>query len=95
MAATDRRLRRSPRVVYRTLPDGAGLLHLDTGTFHQLNHTGVLIWELLDEGATLEEVVTAVASQVSEPPPDLEGEIATFLDALTELGLVELTPAPG
>jgi hypothetical protein len=43
-------IRRNPRVVSRELAaeGGAVLLHLESGAYHGLNETGILIWSLAD-----------------------------------------------
>ncbi len=80
---------RNSRVVYRQLSDGeAVLLHLDTGAYHGLNHTGVALWELLDGVRTLAEIVGAFARTVEDGPPELEEMVTSFVEQLHERDLV-------
>ena len=59
---TDAVIRRNPQVVYRELAGegGAVLLHLDSGAYHGLNETGILIWSLIDGERTFDAIVRSI-----------------------------------
>jgi hypothetical protein len=86
----DATIRRHRLVVYRELPEGGGLMHLETGSFYALNTTGALIWDLVDDGITFDELVEALESSLATPPPDLVGEVTAFLDEMLDRQLVEV-----
>ena len=88
-------IRRSPRLMYRELPEGARLMHLDTGSFYELNSTGTLIWSLLATDVTFSELVASVERSLVEPPPALADAVGGFLAGLAELDLVEIVTRPG
>lgn len=81
---------RNPQVVARELPppDGAVLLHLETGAYHGLNPVGFLIWDALDEERPVGAVVDAVREQVLDAPPSLEDDVIRFLEGAGERNLV-------
>lgn len=87
---TDQRVRRSDRSSFRRLDDGEGavVLHLDSGAYHQLNKVGTLIWELLEQEPTVPELVARVRDRVDGAPADLEEDVQTFIAALAERDLV-------
>lgn len=95
MIRPDAVIRRSPRLVYRELPEGAGLMHLVTGSFFALNSTGTLIWTLLEGGVTFDELVASVERSIAQTPPALVDEVSGFLDDLAERDLVEIVTPPG
>ncbi len=86
----DATIRRHRLVVYRELPEGGGLMHLETGSFYALNTTGALIWDLVDDGITLDELVEKLESSLATPPPDLVGEVTAFLGEMLDRQLVEV-----
>jgi hypothetical protein len=83
---------RNPRVVARELPapDGAVLLHLETGAYHGLNPVGFLVWSAIDEEGTVADVVEAVRAQVNGAPPSLEDDIVRFLEGASARDLVRV-----
>lgn len=72
----------NPEVVARELagPEGAVLLHLDTGAYHGLNSIGFLIWSLIDGSRTIEEIIEVVRERVADPPPSLPQEVWDFIE---------------
>lgn len=90
-------IRRNERAVFRPLEEGSGgvLLDLDTGEYRRLNTTGALIWELIADGVTRDDVVAGIRDRVEQPPADLEGQVDAFLAALAERGLISVDQAGG
>jgi hypothetical protein len=75
--------------VFRELVDGTGvLLNLDTAGYHGLNGLGVLIWTLLGAGMSLGHLVNEVRNRVHNAPPELEDDVAEFLEGLQQRQLV-------
>ena len=90
-------LRRSPRVAYRDLGAGRGavLLRLDTGAYHGINQTGVLIWSLLESSPRYAELVPKLRAQLKSVPAAFEKEIDEFLSTLRDRDLIEvIEPRP-
>jgi Coenzyme PQQ synthesis protein D (PqqD) len=90
-------VRRNPRVVYRSLLEGQGgvLLQLDTGAYHGVNHTGSLIWELLDTEHSLTALLVELRVRLETVPETFDAEIEAFLNDLTERDLLLVTTEPG
>jgi hypothetical protein len=86
----DQAIRRNPQVVYRELAgEGGGvLLHLESGAYHGLNETGVLIWGLIDGERDLAALVADLRSRLEDAPDDLADETARFLADLRERDLI-------
>ena len=55
----DSKVSRNPKIVARELgaPQGAVLLHLETGAYHGLNPVGFVVWELIDDRRTVADLV--------------------------------------
>jgi Coenzyme PQQ synthesis protein D (PqqD) len=83
-------IRKNPQVVYRELAgEGGGvLLHLESGAYHGLNETGILIWDLIDGERTFDTLVADLREQLADPPDDLDEEAARFLADLRARDLI-------
>lgn len=82
-------IRKNPQVVYRALAgEGGVLLHLESGAYHGLNEVGTLIWGLLDEDKTFDQLVAELRDHLLDPPDDLPGEVERFLADLRERDLL-------
>jgi hypothetical protein len=83
-------IRKNPQVAYRELSgeSGAVLLHLETGAYHGLNSTGILIWDLIDGERTRPALVAALREQLDDAPEDLDAEVERFLGDLRERDLI-------
>jgi hypothetical protein len=82
-------LRRSDRAVFRELADGTGvLLHLDSTAYHGINRIGALIWSLIEDGTTLQELTDEVRAAVLDPPDELADDVAEFVRDLLARDLI-------
>jgi hypothetical protein len=82
-------IRKNPQVVYRALAgEGGVLLHLESGAYHGLNEVGTLIWSLLDDEKTFDQLLAELRDQLVDPPDDLSGEVERFLADLRKRDLL-------
>jgi hypothetical protein len=93
MLRRDAPIARNPSVVYRDLAEGGVLLHLDSGQYHGVNGTGLVVWNLLDRAKTLEELVAGVGTEVADAPARLEEDVRAFVEALQVRDLVVVEPS--
>jgi hypothetical protein len=84
------KLCRNPQVVARDLAEGEGgvLLHLETGQYHGVNPIGLAIWEVIEDGCTVADVVERLRDRVEDPPESLESDVLGFLTRVHERDLV-------
>ncbi len=64
------------------------LLHMESGQYHGINPVGLAIWELIEEGCTVADIVAALRDSVEDPPPGLESDVLRFLTSVHERNLV-------
>jgi Coenzyme PQQ synthesis protein D (PqqD) len=64
------------------------LLHVGTGEFRSLNHTGSAIWCLMADGADNEKIARRLARGNSGVLAQIAGDVASFLAQLAECGIV-------
>jgi hypothetical protein len=81
------RPRPAEQAIFRSLDEGAVVLHLGSGEYHGLNTTGAMIWELLD-GRRLAEVACALRARMADTPCELEEHVRLFVHGLARRGLV-------
>jgi Coenzyme PQQ synthesis protein D (PqqD) len=86
---SETRFIRSPRAVFRELADGTGvLLHLDSTSYHAVNRTGVLIWELLEDGNDAAGITAEIRAHFEDSPPSLAEDVARYVEGLRSRGLI-------
>lgn len=86
------RVERNPKVVARQLgePQGAVLLHLDTGAYHGLNPVAYVVWDLIDGERSVADLVEGVRSRITDAPPQVQQDVLSFLQAALDRDLVLL-----
>lgn len=84
---------RNPRTAFHPLSEGQGgvLLHLDTGAYHGINAVGFLVWELLEEQRSFDQLIEMLRSRVEDAPPTLDAEIAGFVSDLRARELLTIS----
>ncbi len=89
-------VKRNPQVVAQQLaePEGAVLLHLDTGAYHGLNQVGLIVWELIEREQAVGAVIEGVRARVVDPPPQVGDDVLRFLEMAVERDLVIVTGPP-
>ena len=80
-------------VAFRRLSgeSGAVLLNLQTGAYHRINHSGVIIWELLESPSSPREIAEGLAPTASREPEELLEDVVEFLNDLAGRDLVVKT----
>jgi hypothetical protein len=64
------------------------IVNFDTGTYHSVQGTGVDVWRLIERGAAVDEIVSAVAARHAGDRDCVRATIETFIGQLVQLGLV-------
>ena len=79
-----------PAVIFRTLPDGAVLLHTASEVYYGLNAVGARVWELLPPAAfDLDELCARLSAEYPDADPsDIRSDVLDLLVELREAGLV-------
>jgi hypothetical protein len=89
-------VQRSPRVTYEVVEGRAVLLDPDGVELITLNEVGTLVWEELDGRRDAADLARALINRVDGVTlEELERDICTFLDEITEAHLVEAGDAFG
>ncbi len=78
----------SPAVAHETFEDEVIMINLVSGTYYNLNKTGVVIWDLLEAEATVEEIVAGIAARYETDGTDIEAAVKEFLEELRKEDLI-------
>ena len=80
-------------VVFRTVSDGAILLHTEDEVYYGLNAVGVRVWQLLPESRGLDDLCAALGRDYPDvPSAQLRDDVTELLDDLSRAGLVVPRP---
>ena len=69
------------------VPIGDNLV--DFSAMITINETGVLLWKHLQNGAELDELVTAMTSEFDVSAEDAKSDIIDFINILKDKGILE------
>ena len=82
-------------VAWRIVDNEAVLLHADSSAYFGLNRSGTALWTRLAEAPHSAEELAQWARSAFPGAPDPNGSVASFLEELEELQLVQRHEAPG
>ncbi|MCU1459177.1 MAG: uncharacterized protein JWL73_3269 [Actinomycetia bacterium] len=75
-------------MTWRALDEQIVVLDLETSLYLNVTGSGVTIWLLLAEGATLDQMVDAVVDAYDIDPEAARSDLAAFLDELRDRKLL-------
>jgi hypothetical protein len=84
----------SPRLLSSEVQGESILLHLDQGQYYGLNKVASYVWQLLQKGATIEELVCSTTARFDVAPQDCERDIRQLLCDLQQHRLISVETAP-
>jgi hypothetical protein len=82
------RYRAIAEALVATLSDGAVLLNLQTKRYFSLNETGTRIWEMVQQTAEEEAIITTLLNEYDVEEPVARSEVRRILDELIEAQLI-------
>ena len=86
----DQKVTISPEVLFQEVSGETVLLDLSSENYFGLDETGTRIWELLNGGSSVGEVVDALLEEYDTDRKTLESDVAELLENLAEAGLISL-----
>ena len=67
---------------------GVAILDIDRGQVSKLNPTGAFVWQRLQRGETIEEVIANLACETGEEIHVIERDVREFVEVLKEQRLL-------
>ena len=90
---SSRHWRITPGVLTSDLGEESALMHKERGLYFGLDEVGTTIWNLLERGASSEEVVQGVLDEYEVERETAEADVSKFLGELEALDLVQRLPS--
>jgi hypothetical protein len=84
----DRAYTLNPDVVFKRLEDRMVLVDLKSNQIFELNSTGARVWELLQEGVSVDTLIDRLKAEFEADPATLRTEIESLLSDLISEGLI-------
>lgn len=81
-----------PQVVHETIDGETVILNLDNGNYYSLVGTGAHIWDYVEKGATVKDIIERLYRDYEAGREDIESEVNKFL---SELMKEDLTTSNG
>lgn len=80
---------KNPDIVFRRVSEGAVLLSTEDEVYFGLNEVGALIWELMEEVSTSEELLDALVARYPDVEAgQIEADLTGLLDELLKAGML-------
>jgi len=76
-----------PKVVHETIDGETVILNLDNGNYYSLIGTGAHIWDNVEKGATINDIIERLHRDYEAGNEDIEKEVNKFLSELMEENL--------
>jgi Coenzyme PQQ synthesis protein D (PqqD) len=77
-----------PTVISETIDGETIIIHLASGAYYSLKHSGAAIWGAIQQSASLGAIAAMVRSSYEVDGADIEHEISTLVERLVEEDLV-------
>lgn len=78
-------------VVWTGLPDGAVLFSTETEVYFSLNQVGAVVWELLSDGRSMDDLCAGVQARFPDADPvDVRRDVDELLGELLRARLLEV-----
>lgn len=78
----------SPTIVHETIDDEAVIINLDTGNYYSLDKAGTDIWNLLESGAAVAEVIEGLTRRYEGDRMDIENAVDRLVAELQQEALI-------
>lgn len=84
----------SPKIVHEIIDGEAIIINMDLGHYYSADQAGAVIWERIDQVASLKDLVEAVTRRYNGSSAQIEVTVSQFLAELQQEDLIIRTTAP-
>ena len=83
----------SPEVISQEVSGETVLLDLESENYFGLDEVGTRIWQLLNEGSNLQNVLNTLLTEYEVDEQQLKKDLQDHITQLVDAGLISLAPA--
>jgi hypothetical protein len=88
MEIQDTRLKIHPEAIFTQMESQVVILQYDSGTYYALNEVGARVWQLLEQGKTLREIVPMLLQEYNVGEAQLTQDLIKLVRDLQKEGLI-------
>lgn len=78
------------QIAHETIDGEVVIIHLKNGSYYSLQNVGANIWNLLDNGANVTEIITQITHQYEGNRNEIENAVNQLISKLQEENLIEV-----
>ncbi len=82
--------KRKPNITFTEIDNEIVLVHPEEGKYYSFNKVGSVIWKLLEEVISVEQLKEKLMQQFSVSEEQCLQEVSDFLKQLSEKGLIDV-----
>lgn len=90
--ATERLVVNQKKIAHETIDGEVIVINLETGTYYSLVESAAELWRGIENGATREQLLDALAARYAAPRAEMADAANTFLDELVREEIVVTEP---
>jgi hypothetical protein len=81
-----------PQVVCETIDGEVVIIHLETGCYYSLTHTGAAIWRMVEQQSDSKALMQEITQAYNGSPEEISVQVFEFLDHLQQEDLIRVDP---
>ena len=85
----------TPTVISEIFDDEVVIINMESGSYYSLGQSGTSIWQQLQQGATITELITGVAQAYVINPDEITPAVQQFVAELEQEQLIVSMDTPG
>ena len=93
LASESRFVVNTPGVAAKVIEGEAIIMNLMTGMYYSTDGVGALLWEWVERGHSVAEIVAGLVERYDSPAAAVQSDVERLLDQAVQEGLVSIAPA--
>ena len=77
-----------PKVILESFEDEIVIINLESGNYYSFEKLGAVIWELIEKGQSLSNILSYIINNYSKNQGDVKNDIQKFIAELEKEGLI-------
>jgi hypothetical protein len=82
-------IHRDPGILHSTIDDEIVLFSGDTNSYFNLNRTGSIIWELIENPISVQELINQLATRFQIAPSEITNDVMEYIIPLEKKGIIK------